>query len=325
MATAPAGRDYADGSVVEISAGSAELEDILRSAQSRHQLVLLDFSVSWCGPCRALAPVLAQLAQEHRGKVVVAKMDCEKSPGNQSLAADNAISAYPTLKLFRDRRAVATLRGANPPALRQAIAEQLSQLGGAHDPPGVLASALASALAHVKNNCSFPEFLAAAKALLVYVGNVLQHPEDLRYRRVRLANAGYQSKLGSKPGGRRCMEVLGFVERSEAMDAVFVMDQVHPQLASVMTLLQQAVAAGERGSSGAGAASPAPAPGPPPAATPVPVPATAAAAPAAAEVPPAQPAGGSGGRRQVVVTPVKLARLLEKAMLDSGIGAPPPS
>jgi len=192
-------QNYADGSVVEITRGSPEFQAILQSAATRRQLVLLDFTVSWCGPCRLLAPVLEQIAQEYQGKVVVAKMNCEKTPANQSFAASSGITAYPTLKLFRDRTVAATLRGASPASLRQAIAQQLEILGpsaGTQDAPGALASALVAALKKVKATCSFHEFIAATKALLVYAGNVVEHPGESKYRKVRLSNQGFQSKVG---------------------------------------------------------------------------------------------------------------------------------
>lgn len=358
MASSSTPQDYADGNVIEISMGASEFNAILQSASSRRQLVLLDFSASWCGPCKMLVPVLAGLAREYRGRLVVAKMDCEKTAANQSLAADNAISAYPTLHLYRERQKVATLRGANPAAIRQAITEQLALLGGGagtHEGPGALAKALATALAKVKASCSYEDFLAAAKALTTYADNVIKHPDDPKYRKVRLANAAYQSKVGSKPGGRECMEVLGFQERTEAMEPVLVMDHVHPQLPSVLNLLQQAMGvSGARVavSSAPPSSAPAAAPAAPPAATPPPAPAPSnvpISSPTTSErvdavalsqalantsVPqqgshagdatsqglqiPVVEIGPPEQRRRLALTPQVLARMLEQAMRASG-------
>ena len=69
--------NYADGGVHKLTMGSGELQLILSSAASRNQLVLVDFSASWCGPCRMMEPVLQQLAQEYRSKLAVVKVDCE--------------------------------------------------------------------------------------------------------------------------------------------------------------------------------------------------------------------------------------------------------
>jgi hypothetical protein len=66
--------DYADGGVHVLTQGAGELQGILGAAAARAQLVLLDFSASWCYPCRMMLPVLRQLAEEHRGRLVVVKV-----------------------------------------------------------------------------------------------------------------------------------------------------------------------------------------------------------------------------------------------------------
>lgn len=69
-----AGADYADGSVHVITVGATELRTVLDSAAQRAQLVVVDFSASWCGPCKRMLPVLEQMAQQHVGKVVFCKV-----------------------------------------------------------------------------------------------------------------------------------------------------------------------------------------------------------------------------------------------------------
>jgi thioredoxin 1 len=73
--------------------------------------VLVDFWAEWCGPCKMIAPLLEQIAEEYAGQVKVVKLDVDSS--NQT-AMQFGIRSIPTLLLFKNGQAVERLVGAMP-------------------------------------------------------------------------------------------------------------------------------------------------------------------------------------------------------------------
>ena len=75
--------------------------------------VLVDFWAEWCGPCKALAPVLDELAEDKKETVTVAKINIEEAP---SIPAKYGVRGIPTLMLFKNGQVTATKVGALPKA-----------------------------------------------------------------------------------------------------------------------------------------------------------------------------------------------------------------
>ncbi len=70
--------------------------------------VLVDFYADWCGPCKMLAPVIDELAAEHGGTAIVAKLNIDHAP---EIAARYGINAIPSLIVFKNGAVVKALRG----------------------------------------------------------------------------------------------------------------------------------------------------------------------------------------------------------------------
>ncbi|MCI0329699.1 MAG: thioredoxin [candidate division Zixibacteria bacterium] len=102
---------------IEVTDASFEAE-VLQASQP----VLVDFWAVWCGPCRAVAPIVDEIAKEYDGKLKVVKVDVD---ANIQTASRYDIRSIPTLLIFKDGKLVETVVGAAP---KKKFVEKLSRI-----------------------------------------------------------------------------------------------------------------------------------------------------------------------------------------------------
>jgi thioredoxin 1 len=83
--------------------------------------VLVDFTATWCGPCRQVAPLVDHVADEYAGRVKVTKLDIDDAPGT---AQKYGIRGVPTLYVFKGGQVVAQQVGAVPKNMIQQLVER---------------------------------------------------------------------------------------------------------------------------------------------------------------------------------------------------------
>jgi thioredoxin 1 len=105
------------GNVIEV--GDAEFRREVLEAQ---QPVVVDFTATWCAPCRFIAPILDTLAAEYQGQMKFTKVDVDV---NQDTAQQYGIRAMPTLLVFKGGKVVKQLVGAMP---RKKLEDELRPL-----------------------------------------------------------------------------------------------------------------------------------------------------------------------------------------------------
>ncbi|VEP11542.1 Thioredoxin 1 [Hyella patelloides LEGE 07179] len=75
---------------------------------TNNDLVVVDYTAVWCGPCRVVAPLMDRLATEYQGKAAVVKVDLDKSPDN---AKKYGVRSIPTVLIFKNGEVAETLVG----------------------------------------------------------------------------------------------------------------------------------------------------------------------------------------------------------------------
>lgn len=84
--------------------------------------VFVDFYADWCGPCKMMAPIVKQLAEEYDGKLKVGKCNIDEEDG---LARMYRVMSIPTMKIFVDGKDVSTIVGAVP---KEQIVEEIKKV-----------------------------------------------------------------------------------------------------------------------------------------------------------------------------------------------------
>ena len=95
------------GSLATVVTDATFEQDVLKS----DTLVMVDFWAPWCGPCRMIAPLIDQLAEEYQGKLKAVKLNTDESP---SIATEYGIRSIPTVMFFKGGQKVDTVIGAVP-------------------------------------------------------------------------------------------------------------------------------------------------------------------------------------------------------------------
>ena len=105
--------------VVELTSENFN-EEVLKSAIP----VLVDFWAPWCGPCRMMAPILDELAEELAGKIKIAKLNVDE-PRHQALAMAYNVQGIPNMQVFKNGVVAKELVGARPKEILKSELESI--------------------------------------------------------------------------------------------------------------------------------------------------------------------------------------------------------
>ncbi len=133
-------------------------EDNFDSTLADQSLLMVDFWASWCGPCKAVAPLLEELADEYQGRLRIAKLNVEQ---HRELSAQFQVMGLPTFLLFKGGEIVDQMRGAMPRAAFERFIEK--HLDAVPAPAAAAAAAADAAIAAAEAATAAAAAVSAAK------------------------------------------------------------------------------------------------------------------------------------------------------------------
>ncbi|HSK14793.1 MAG TPA: tetratricopeptide repeat protein [Gaiellaceae bacterium] len=171
---------------MDVTTETFEKEVIERSGEVP---VVVDFWADWCGPCKALTPVLEQAVAEQEGGILLAKVDTDANP---ELSDRYGVRGIPNVKAFRDGRVVDEFVGALPP---QAVKAFLAGLTGP--------SAAERLLDELRGSGEFPEILGPLaegdhERVLEWLLGELESATPERRERIRVIMVSLFGDLGQE-------------------------------------------------------------------------------------------------------------------------------
>lgn len=120
-------RQAPDAEQAELSSGTSELRapasvEDFHTILDEHDVVLVDFYATWCGPCKALKPRIHKLAAEYEGKVEFVAVDVDKM---RDLATSFSVRSIPDVRIFKGGRIAQQLSGVQPESVYRRILDSL--------------------------------------------------------------------------------------------------------------------------------------------------------------------------------------------------------
>lgn len=179
-----------------------------------NRLVVVDFSAPWCGPCRMMAPIFAQLSIKYSAAVFLT-VDTDQC---KTTAKVNGIRVMPTFFFYKNRRKVDEMQGADARGLEDRINQWI---GGAVDTVVVDSKRVAigrnwDCFEQLLDNP--PEvFMDASQLLLKFASNIINSPDNPKFRTIRVGNKIFQSRLLPVNGAVECLFTMGFRERGDQL------------------------------------------------------------------------------------------------------------
>lgn len=251
------------GTVQVILNGKCDFDRILASCGTS-RLLVVDWSASWCAPCRMISAALGRLAVRF-SDVSFITIETDQTPQNSRFAEREGISAYPTFHFYVARHKVHEFSGANASQIEASIRRfrptSISSGAGTSSSAstssvssssssaaaGSLTSRVMAALGALRSHCSEQDFIVAVRTLLTFVRNVVDHPHDPKYQRVRTGNNAYQSRVARHGRyGTECMLAFGFESITENGEQFLVLPAsvaINPELRRVKSQLEAAMQA----------------------------------------------------------------------------------